>query len=534
LKRDLEKIMGKHTGKNGSMERENEAKFERAGAKRPAKRTKDHKLKHGLNKLDNQYKEAVRSAAATEMLLQEDVGYLEAEGMEKTYKFKQHEIKEAVDQSTSNKGFSLELNEFGPYRLDYSRNGTHLLVGGEKGHVASMDWRKGELRAELHLGETVSAVKYLHNEQFFAVAQKKYTFIYDHEGTELHRMKQHVEVKHMEFLPYHYLLATSGNTGFLKYQDTSTGVLVNEIRTKLGPTQSMTQNPWNAVVHLGSANGVVSLWSPAANEPLVKIQACRGPVKAIGVDRSGHYMAVAGADKTLKIWDVRQFKEVFSYYTPTPASSISIGDSGVLSVSWGPHVTVWKDAFKTKQQSPYMNHMIPGSRISTVRHVPFEDLLGVGHSNGISSLIIPGSGEANFDALEVNPFETAKQRQETEVRSLLQKLPADSISLDPNYIGTVDKRATTQRLKPGELENLTKKKEEDSEQKLEPRPHVKGKNSALRTHMRKKQQNVIDQRKLRLEANLKREKELRAQRVRKEKGIPEEKELLGPALARFK
>lgn len=526
--------MGKFTGKNGTEERVNSAKFERDASKKTGKKSKDHKTRHRLNDIDNKYKEAVRSAAATEMLLQEDVGYLEAEGMEKTYKFKQDEIKSAVDESTGNKGFQLDLKEFGPYTLDYSRNGTHMLIGGEKGHVASMDWRKGELRAELHLGETVNAVKYLQSEQYFAVAQKKYTFIYDHEGTELHRMKQHVEVKHLEFLPYHFLLATSGNTGFLKYQDTSTGVLVNEIRTKLGPTQAMTQNPWNAVVHLGSANGVVSLWSPSTNEPLAKIQACRGPVKAIGIDRSGHYMAVAGADKSLKIWDVRQFKEVFSYYTPTPASSISIGDSGVLSVSWGPHVTVWKDAFKTKQQSPYMNHMIPGSRINTIRHVPFEDLLGVGHTTGVSSLIIPGSGEANFDAMEVNPFETAKQRQETEVRSLLQKLPADSISLDPNFIGTVDKRSNSQRLRPGQLEELTKKKEEEEENNLEPRPEVKGKNSALRRHMRKKQQNVIDQRKLRLEANLKKEKEMRAQRVRQERGLPEEKELLGPALARFK
>jgi len=528
--------MGKIAGKNGEVERENTDKFERNNEsfKKSSKFSKDRKLKHGLRKIDGQYKQAVRSAAATEMLLQEDVGYLEAEGMEKTYKFKQDEIKSAVDQSTASKAFDLKLNEFGPYTLDYSRTGTHLLIGGQKGHVAMMDWRKGQLKAELNLGETVNSVKFLQNEQYFAVAQKKYTFIYDHEGTELHRMKQHIDVRHLEFLPYHYLLATAGNTGFLKYQDVSTGMLVNEIRTKMGPTTAMRQNPYNAIMHLGNSTGTVSLYSPSSNEALVKMQSCRGPVKSIAMDRSGHYMAVAGADKTLKIWDIRTFKELYSYYTPTPASNLDISDTGLLSVSWGPHVTVWKDAFKTKQNSPYMNHLIPGSQIQTVRYVPFEDFLGCGHSKGVTNLVIPGSGEANFDALEINPYESAKQRQESEVRSLLQKLPADSISLDPNIIGTVDKRSSQQRLKPSDLNALTKDKTKEEEEALEPKPNVRGKNSSLRRHLRKKAQNVIDQRKMRIEANLKKEKELRAKRVRKEKGLPEEKELLGPALSRFK
>lgn len=149
-------------------------------------------------------------------------------------------------------------------------------------------------------------------------------------------------------------------------------------------------------------------------------------------------MATAGADSQLKIFDVRTFKEVHSYYTPTPASSLHISDTGLLSVGWGPHVTVWKDALQTKQKIPYLTHLQPGSTISRVRFCPYDDILGAGHHAGFSSLIVPGAGEPNFDALEANPYESSKQRREREVSALLNKLQPEMISLDPNFIGEID------------------------------------------------------------------------------------------------
>lgn len=170
---------------------------------------KDRKLRGNLKILENKYKDATLKAKDAEILLENTAGFLEAENdLERTYKVRQEEISKDVAVETAKKGFELKLDSLGPYVCDYTRNGRELLLGGRKGHVATMDWRDGKLGCELQLGETVRDVKWLHNNQMFAVAQKKYVYIYDSAGVEIHCLKKHIEVTGMEFLPYHYLLAT--------------------------------------------------------------------------------------------------------------------------------------------------------------------------------------------------------------------------------------------------------------------------------------------------------------------------------------
>ncbi|KAL4870134.1 hypothetical protein BDV12DRAFT_66402 [Aspergillus spectabilis] len=490
---------------------------------------RDKKLRSNLQAVEQKYKDAALRAKDAEILLEHAAGFLEPEGeMERTYRVRQDEITEGVGIETAKKKFELKLDDFGPYRMDYTRNGRGLLLAGRKGHVATMDWRNGKLGCELHLRETVRDARWLHNNQYFAVAQKKSVYIYDSKGVELHCLNRIVEPCFLEFLPYHFLLASAQMSGHLKYTDTSTGQLVAEIPTKTGAPTALAQNPWNAIMHVGHQNGTVTLWSPNTETPLVKALVHRGPVRSLAMDRQGRYMVSTGQDLKMSVWDIRMYREVHSYSCHQPGASVSISDRGLTAVGWGTQVSVWRGLFDaaaadtTKVQSPYMSWGGDGQRIENLRWCPYEDILGVAHDKGFASIVVPGAGEPNYDALEVNPYENPKQRQEAEVRGLLNKLQPGMISLDPSFIGKVDTVSDKRNREEKDLD----RRPEDPMEKLKNRG--RGRNSALRKYLRKKgRKNVIDEKLLKAQT-LHKERTARA----KEK-LRADREELGPALARF-
>lgn len=96
-----------------------------------------------------------------------------------------------------------------------------------------------------------------------------------------------------------------------------------------------------------------------------------------------------------------------------------------------------------------MTTPFPSRPVSDLQFCPYEDVLGVGHSSGFTSLLIPGAGEANFDSTEADPFETKKARQEREVAALLDKIQPDQITLDRDWIGKLarpDAKSGTSKL----------------------------------------------------------------------------------------
>ncbi|KAF3052758.1 Small subunit (SSU) processome component [Didymella keratinophila] len=497
------------------------------------KSVKDKKLRSNLRLLENKNQQAVIEAKNVEILLENNEGLLEAEHeLERTYKVRQDEIKAAVATETAKKGFELRLDGLGPYDVcEYSRNGRDLLIAGRKGHVATFDWRDGKLGCELQLNETVRDARWLHtsNQKNFAVAQKKCVYIYGGDGVEIHQLKNHSEATHLEYLPYHFLLSSISTAGIIRYTDVSTGQSLGELYTKLGPPTAFVQNPHNAILHVGHQKGLVTLWSPNSASPLVKLLPHHGPVRSLAVDKSGTYMVSTSQDRRMSVWDIRMFREIHTHHLRVPGTSLSISDRNLTAVGYGTQVNVYKPEIFTSNPdlvlpTPYMAWGGEGLSTGRVRFCPFEDILGIGHDKGFTSIIVPGSGEPNPDTLEqgTNPFETSKQRRETEVHALLEKIQPEMIALDPNFVGNLDLTSHEQRRKERDLDA----KDEDKIAKLKKRG--RGRNSALRRYLRKSgSKNVIDEEKERAREIVERRKE---RNVQKQKQL---KAAYGPALERF-
>jgi len=437
------------------------------------KALRDKKLKGQLAVKEKLYGQSAKAAAKAEKwLMPSEEGFLEPDGLEKTYRFPQESIVKEVDLLSSRKPFDMILPVLGPYTIEYTSNGRYMLVGGRKGHLAMMDMLNMDLIKEFQVRETVRDVAFLHNEQMYAVAQKKYPYIYNQHGVEIHCLKEHGKALKLQFLTKQFLLASINSFGQLHYQDVSTGEMIANYRTGLGRTDVMRVNPYNAVIGLGHAGGKVTMWKPTSVKPLVTMLCHHGPVTAVAFDRGGHLMATAGVDfdrgghlmatagvdSKIKIWDLRKYEVIKSY--AAPAQSLDFSQKGLLACSNGSQVEIYRD-FGGHDYRLYMKHrMMKGYQVGKVLFRPYEDILGIGHSMGLSSILVPGSGEPNFDTFIDNPMETTKQKREKEIHALLDKLPPDTIMLNPNFIATV--RA------PKKKEKKTKKEiEEEMEEAIE-------------------------------------------------------------------
>jgi len=69
---------------------------------------------------------------------------------------------------------------------------------------------------------------------------------------------------------------------------------------------------------------------------------------------------------------------------------------------------VWQDAVSQKAASPYLVHELPGAPLAQLAFCPYEDVLAAGTGAGLSSMLVPGAGEPNFDSRVADPFQVCE------------------------------------------------------------------------------------------------------------------------------
>ncbi|KAJ3712963.1 WD40-repeat-containing domain protein [Lentinula raphanica] len=572
--------------KNTSLPHSLRPRADEAVATQQYKHIANPKLRRSLAKTSNHIVQSLALLTdAVDLLPTEETGSVQAEdALERTWRLSQTDIAKEAGAEAARGRMEMKLDG-GPYRVRYTRNGRHMAIAGRTGHVASFDTLTGAVHSELQLGETCSDIVFLQDHSFYAVAQHKYTFIYDRDGVEIHKLKDHISPTRLEFLPYHWLLASVGTAGYLKYQDTSTGQLVAQHRTALGACSVLAQNPHNAVLYLGHQNGCVTLWTPNLPHPAVKVLAHLGPLSSISIDpsESGRYMATAGKDGNVKVWDCRNWKGAVREWTLRSGgkgdAEVQWSQKGILAVGSGGSVNMYRSpSIKTSHQPSsqpplYLTHPLPSAShrpITSLRFAPFQDILTIGHGKGTSSILVPGAGEGGMDTGEgLDLYEGIKGRREREVRGLLDKIQPDMITLDPELIGGLappsklviggsgSSRATeipfarlprSERLRVSGKADLTEEPTSDAEsgrdasdsskpkamtKEEREKKKMRGKGKSLKRYLRKQRKNVIDPTAVAIRAKIEKQKAERKAEIRKAKygDEPQEK---STALDRFK
>lgn len=363
----------------------------------------------------------------------------------------QNDLIENSDLNAQKKVFDLLLDKSstsnskkGPYQVQYTSSGRGVLIGGHGGHISALKWNQFELMHEVDTEQPIYAMQWMMDDSMYAVAQQLRTYVFNDKGVEIHSMHDFYKVRYLSYLPFHFLLVGATKDTNVIYKDISIGKNVANIQ--LDPTHCMTPNHYNAVMCVGHSNGQVSMVTPRDHnkKPVVSMFCHQGPVKHIAVDPSGQFMVTASMDNTAKVWDIRKTYQPLSMIDiPSTVSALTISQTGMTAIGYDDCVVIWKHATHLNRRA-YMKHKVPIGNVRSLDFCPYEDVLGIGHTKGFSSILIPGSGQQNYDSRLPNPYSTEKQIKDYNVKSLLEKIPSDMITLNPHVIGTSGQLEKTQ------------------------------------------------------------------------------------------
>lgn len=153
--------------------------------------------------------------------------------------------------------------------------------------------------------------------------------------------------------------------------------------------------------------GVVTLWSPNVKEPLVKMLCHKSAIKSLAINQNGNYMITSGLDHFLNVWDLRTYKQLKSIKLKAGASFLTFSQKNYIAAALRNEITVFNNELVElggrptnedeeqlveiyNEKNVYLKHRITNVSIQNLQFCPYEDVLGIGHGSGVSSILVPG------------------------------------------------------------------------------------------------------------------------------------------------
>ncbi|GAB2294358.1 hypothetical protein Dimus_028566 [Dionaea muscipula] len=116
------------------------------------KNLRDKKLKGQLAFKEELYGRSAKVAAKVEKwLMPSEGGYLEVDGIEKSWRIKQEAIAQEVGLLSAKNVYDIVFPDLGPYTLDFTPSGRFMAVAGRKGHLAVVDTKNLRLIKEFQV-----------------------------------------------------------------------------------------------------------------------------------------------------------------------------------------------------------------------------------------------------------------------------------------------------------------------------------------------------------------------------------------------
>lgn len=229
--------------------------------------------------------------------------------------------------------------------LAFSRDGTHIVTGGDDGLIKIWEAATGRELLSFRGRGAVSGVAFSPDGTRIATANPDRTATIWNAATGAEVLSfhghEHSAVTAVAFNPDGTLLATSSLDRTARLWDTATGRAIRVFRGHAGGVWCVAFSPdWKRLA-TASEDGTARVWDTSSGRPLITLRGHQRPVVSVAFDRDGKRIATGSADRTAKVWDVESARALLTVTDETSVTWVSFSPDGRWLATAGSQPKIW-------------------------------------------------------------------------------------------------------------------------------------------------------------------------------------------------